>query len=71
MSGGSFKLTKRPKECQWCDGSGTDKEFSAIGGIRACWDCEGTGFERGLKAKEKYEEDFLAKMKREEKRLGL
>ena len=42
------------KKCEWFEGAGIDKELLAIGGVKSCWDCEGTGFEGGLKAQKEY-----------------
>ena len=59
------------EKCQWCDGSGTDKEFLAIGGVRECWDCKGTGFEGGLEAQKEYWRIENKKMEELEKKLDL
>ena len=59
------------KECEWCDGSGTDREFLAIGGVRGCWDCQGTGFEGGIEAKKEHLRLQEEEMKQLEKELDL
>lgn len=59
------------KKCRWCDGTGTDKEFLLIGGVRGCWDCQATGFEGGLEAQKEYWRIENEKLEELEKELDL